>query len=63
MDKKTEQKTSIAEMTMLRWMIELTRKDVGVASTVGKMGENKLRKFVRVMRRDETEAARIVLRR
>ena len=70
-DKKTEQRLSVAEMRMLRWMSGVTREDrirneyirgsLGVASIVGKLRENRLRWFGHVKRREETEAVRVVM--
>ena len=57
-------------MRMLRWMSGVTREDkirneyirgsIGVASIVDKMRENILRWLRHVLRREETEAVRLV---
>ena len=69
-DRKIEQRMSVAEMRMLWWMSGVTREDkirneyirgsIGVASIVDKMRENRLRWFGHVLRREETEAVRLV---
>ena len=69
-DRKIEQRMSVAEMRMLRWMSGVTREDkirneyirgsIGVASIVDKMRENRLRWLGHVLRREETEAVRLV---
>ena len=68
--RKIEQRMSVAEMRMLRWMSGVTREDkirneyirgsIGVASIVDKMRENRLRWLGHVLRREETEAVRLV---
>jgi hypothetical protein len=70
-DKKIEQRMSVAEMRMLRWMSGVTREDrirneyvrgsIGVAPIGDKMRENRLRWFGHVMRREESEAVRMVM--
>ena len=65
-----EQRMNVAEMRMLRWMSGVTREDkirnkyirgsIGVASIVDKMRENRLRWLGHVLRREETEAVRLV---
>ena len=69
-DRKIEQRMSVAEIKMLRWMSGVTREDkirneyirgsIGVASIVDKMRENRLRWLGHVLRREETEAVRLV---
>ena len=70
-DKKIEQRMSVAEMRMLRWMSGVTREDrirneylrgsIGVAPIGDKMRENRLRWFGHVMRREESEVVRTVM--
>ncbi|XP_050532668.1 uncharacterized protein LOC126900777 [Daktulosphaira vitifoliae] len=70
-DNKVEQRMSVVEMRMLRWMSGMTRKDrirnehirgsIGVASIADKMRENRLRWFGHVMRKEESEAVRTVV--
>ncbi|XP_050547610.1 uncharacterized protein LOC126909235 [Daktulosphaira vitifoliae] len=69
-DKIVNKRMSVIEIRMLRWMSGRTREDririehirgsLCVASTEDKMTENRLRWFGRVMRREESEAARTV---
>ena len=69
-DRKIEQRMSVAEMRMLRWMSAVTREhkirneyirgSIGVASIVDKLRENRLRWLGHVLRREETEAVKLV---
>ncbi|XP_050444261.1 uncharacterized protein LOC126847894 [Adelges cooleyi] len=71
-DKKAEQRMSVAETRMLRWMSAVTGEDrirkesirgsLGVASIVEKTRENMLRRFGHVIKRDEAEAVRGVMK-
>ncbi|XP_025413923.1 uncharacterized protein LOC112686036 [Sipha flava] len=71
-DRKIKQSMCVAEMSMLRWMIGVARKDriwneymrdsIGVSSIMGKMRKNRLRWFEHVMIQKETKAVRVVMK-
>jgi nonsense-mediated mRNA decay protein 3 len=63
---------SVAEIRMLRWMSGVSREDrikneyvrgsIGVASILDKMRDNRLRWFGHVMRREETNAVKVIMK-
>ncbi|XP_050525575.1 uncharacterized protein LOC126896662 [Daktulosphaira vitifoliae] len=70
-DKRIEQRMSVAKMRMLKWISGMTsedrkrnkhiRKSIGAASIMIKMRENRLRWFDRDMRGEESVAVRTVI--
>jgi len=68
-DKKIEQRMSVAKMRMLSWMNGVTRGDgnehvreiIGIASIVDKIRENRFRCFGHVVRRENLESVRNVI--